>query len=355
MLIIVQMNILNYIVNFPDPSDSDPHPRKIVDEQALYPDSTTFDFGFPAIKKPDFSILSRNASPSNTISPENSWRLRDMFIELKASREQGPGLDFPNSESIVWQSANFARLHMSARPFSLFSIGLMIPGSSFSAGIFDRDGVTVSPVHPLWDPNTRQLDDEGIRVFIRLIRSVTCVLSDEDVGHDPTVTEIKLTDGSPAYICSLGGSESEEDDINTRRWCTIGPPFWRSVSYTGRGTQVWGVREYRDGKLVGPEMVMKTAWRTIRRTTEAEIYGLVEGTHPGLATFVDGRDVAFPGQPSKPITVYGLRGYEPDEDGTERVLHRLVLKTVGRPLWEYGDDLELVRALRAAVLGVYNL
>lgn len=277
-----------------------------------------------------------------------------MFIELKASREQGPGLDFPNSESIVWQSANFARLHMSARPFSLFSIGLMIPGSSFSAGIFDHDGVTVSPVHPLWDPNTRQLDDEGIQIFIRLIRSVACVLSDEEIGHDPTVTEIKLTDGSPAYICSLGGSESEEDDINTRRWCTVGPPFWRSVSYTGRGTQVWGVREYRDGKLVGPEMVMKTAWRTIRRTTEAEIYELVEGTHPGLATFVDGRDVAFPGLPSKPITVYGLRGYEPDEDGTERVLHRLVLKTVGRPLWEYGDDLELVRALRAAVLGAYN-
>lgn len=279
-----------------------------------------------------------------------------MFIELKTSCEQ----DASQSESIpdiLWQSANYARLHMTAHPFSLFCIGIMISGSSFSAGIFDCDGVTVSPVHSLWDLNTRQLDDEGIRVFIKLIRSVTCILSDEVTGHDLTVTEIALydrhtdTDGYSSYTFSLGG-KSEDD---TRRWCAIGPPFWRSVSYTGRGTQVWGFREYKDGKLVGPEMVMKTAWRTLRRTTETHIYGMVEGKHPGLVEFVDGSDVAFSGQPSTPITVYGLRGYEPDEDGTERVLHRLVLKTVGRPLWEYGSGLEPVRAMRAAVLGAYNL
>lgn len=317
-----------------------------MDEQKLTGDRTVFGFNFPELK-PDFSWMSRSA-PQDT-KPEQLFCLRDAFGMLKVDHTMGPsGARDSTMPEILYQSADYARLHLAARPFNLFSVGLMIAGSTFSAGIFDRDGVAYSPVTHLWSWQDGQLDEAGIRLFIRLIRSLTCLLSDQDIGQDPTVETIDSGDDVneyPTYRFSLGG----KDD---RRWQTVGPSCWSSTSYLGRGTSVWTVREYKDGQLIGPELIMKNAWRTSRRMMESAIYRLVEGSHPGLAKFFDGRDVLYPDSDSDtPITVYGLRGYPPNSDGTERYLHRLLLESIGSPLWEYETELELVKALRAAVLG----
>ncbi|EMD33826.1 hypothetical protein CERSUDRAFT_98372 [Gelatoporia subvermispora B] len=66
-------------------------------------------------------------------------------------RSQSPYFDRPQSDrnttpkEIVVHTANFARLHMSGRPFQLFSVGLLIYGNEFCVGIYDRAGVRFSP------------------------------------------------------------------------------------------------------------------------------------------------------------------------------------------------------------------
>jgi len=282
------------------------------------------------------------------------WRERTAFAEIKPSIKQGPKPSKPDGAtilSIVLQCADYARLHMSARPFQLFSVGLLIFGSHFCVGIFDRDGVTFSPIHDMW---------KDTETFIRVVRRITCDLSLVELGQDPTVTMLSpgsnetmaseslpkdfLPDTSvfPSYSISMGGNDS-------RRWCTVGPPIWNSLSFLGRGTSVWRVVEVKSGQLPGPSVVMKSAWRSSKRLAESDIYKSIVGSHPGVAKHQFGHDVRSADGHS--ITVNALR-LRPRNDYQETpTLHRLFLLTLGRPLWEYVSEIELLKGLRAALQG----
>jgi len=75
--------------------------------------------------------------------------------------------------SIVTQSADYARLFMSARPFMVFCVGILIFGTGFCVGIYNRDdGVTF----PVFNTET----------FIRVVRTLGCNFSVEELGFDPT-------------------------------------------------------------------------------------------------------------------------------------------------------------------------
>jgi hypothetical protein len=76
--------------------------------------------------------------------------------------------------SIVTQAADYARFHISARPFQLFSVGLLIFGTSFCVTIFDHGGVQFSSVHDIWSPE-----------FFRVVRCLTCNMSPVELGQDP--------------------------------------------------------------------------------------------------------------------------------------------------------------------------
>lgn len=416
----MQRTILDYIRNFKEPTDDPPNvpassestkPRVFLSGLKLKGDETIHDFHFPG-EIPDFTALADGNDIGYT---QSLWRVRDWFLEIKATRAQsGSGITEPSSTNILVQCTDYARLHLSARPFFLFSVGVTYAGSEVCALIFDRDGATVSPPLLLWDASNDTINMDAVKHFIRLIRSLTCICSLQDLGQDPTVTllqddpvreEIRLSitqalgaevsrwessiemlqqnrhnlqpgndekrkqlDGElknarkqlrlakddmcqpmyPSFVTSLGGRDS-------RRWCTIGAPIWSSLSFIGRGTSAWRVREYKDGALVGPELVMKNAWRTLNRASETSIYDRVHGTHPGLAVFHTGSDVYYPRPIDDPtkvaITVYGLRGTDVASGGRDSCLHRIFLATVGRPLWKYGSDLQLVMGLRSAVEG----
>ena len=60
----------------------------------------------------------------------------------------------------------------------LFCLGILIFGTEFCVGIFDRDGVTFSPIYDMF---------EIIDVFVRFTRSLAYELSIRDLGFDPTV------------------------------------------------------------------------------------------------------------------------------------------------------------------------
>jgi hypothetical protein len=131
-----------------------------------------------------------------------------------------------------------------------------------------------------------------------------------------------------------------------------------SLSFLGRGTNVWRVREYVVGVNQEPLLQgndMKTAWHSSARTPESDIYMSIDQFPEGLAKFVCGGDVMYPGYP---ITVQNLRSYpvhnflpEGDISLPTPVLHRLILGTVGRPLWEYTSDFDLLVGFLDALKG----
>ena len=109
-------------------------------------------------------------------------------------------------------------------------------------------------------------------------------------------------------------------------------------------------------------MILKTAWRNLNsaRTSESYIYLSIETPNPrGLAEFECGGDVRFPGLAGFPITMRNLRvdifhrTFGDDFNQPTMVLHRLILCTVGRPLWEYALDRDLLTGFCDALEGEY--
>jgi hypothetical protein len=145
----------------------------------------------------------------------------------------------------------------------------------------------------------------------------------------------------PTFVITMGGPSGSS-------WYTIDLPLWTSVSLLGRGTSVWLVLE----NGAGPVLVLKNTWRSASRVSESMIYGSIHGDHPALAKLHHGTDVLFPGE-QQYITACSLRGLVLDDkiDAADVFLHRLLLKSRGRPLWEYRSEKELLQGIRAALSG----
>jgi Fungal protein kinase len=315
----------------------------------LKSDSSTW--GFPK-GSPDFGLFECSSSTAIASGAKRVlWRQTGGFCEVKPTLQQGPKSKDPKVvKPVVCQAADYARLHLSARPFQLFSVGLLIFGSEFCVAIFDRTGVLFSPIHDMW---------EDTEIFIRVIRSLTCHLSSVELGQDPTVTTLPYQQHEiwrnqtkdlgrqapkdfPTFVITMGGPGSPS-------WYTIGLPIWTSVSLLGRGTSVWLVRE----NGAGPVLVLKNTWRSASRVSESMIYGSIHGDHPALAKLHQGHDVLFPGEQQRYITARNLRSPAVGGkiDGGDIFLHRLLLKSRGRPLWEYRSEKELLQGIRAALSG----
>ncbi|THH03603.1 hypothetical protein EW146_g10385 [Bondarzewia mesenterica] len=347
--------LFDYIRNFSVPGDATGPLREFRSSTGPLTSTDEHTLAFPTTR-PDFSVVTAG------VGDTKQWRDRHAFVEVKLTKKQGPRPQDSRSTTvheIVAQAADYARLHMSARPFVLFSVGLLIYGSGFCVGIFDRAGVSFSPQKDMWD------DTEG---FIRVVRSLACELTAVELGQDPTVRELDRP--TTERLTGLTGDEFYPSFLvdpvggDGRCWCTIGHPMWSSLSLLGRGTVIWRVKAYTDASLSKTEMILKTTWRSSKRDPESAIYQTVKGMSGGLARFLVGGDV----KDRRPdlrvsrvrrqdpredavITVRSLRGDAVDAFVETPVLHRLIIATVGRPLWTYTSDLEFVRGMRAALEG----
>ncbi|KAH9896113.1 hypothetical protein C8Q73DRAFT_643700 [Cubamyces lactineus] len=294
--------------------------------------------GFPKFT-PDFSLLRDRSFSELPPAQQRRWCDRAGFIEVKPSNNQHayPTVAGGPASSLLAQAADYARLHLSGRPFSVFSISLLIFGCGFCVCIFDRQGVLVSPRYHMW---------EDLDVFIRVVRSLTRVLDEHELGLDPSVSpapQSMLPNGTEAYIVDPVGSDP-------RHWCTVHEPIWSSLSLFGRGTTVWRVREVNaSGQLCGPEMIMETSLRSSDRDAESFVYHAIKGSHPGLAKYVVGADVTFPDNKYKRITAHALRGTTLGPNKLTSVLHRIVIETLGRPVWEYHSERELLEGFITAL------
>lgn len=225
----------------------------------------------------------------------------------------------------------------------------MIYGRKFCVGMFDRFGGQLSPEYDLWD----HLD-----VFIRIVYNMTRVLTDDELGRDPSAV-LSWQDDKIVFAAvePVGNDE--------RCWAVdIEKPLWSSLSLFGRGTTVWHVRARKqNGEPDGPTFVMKSSWRSSKHNSESDIYQLIasKGWHSGLAKYVTGADVKFPvgarwgDRSGSPITIHQLRRvFLPPEEET-MFLHRIVLESNGKPIWEYEDDEELLRGMLGALAGTHLL
>ncbi|KAF7976490.1 hypothetical protein HWV62_6279 [Athelia sp. TMB] len=305
-------------------------------------------WSFPKIS-PDF-ILSDHEPQRAQASA--LWHQQSSYAEFKATFAQGPygsqHVECPRP--IVTQAADYARLHLSARPFQLFSICLLVFGSHFCVAIFDREGVVFSPHYDIW---------KDLGTFVRVIRRLSCDMTSVELGHDPTARLLNIKDLAglrsnypnvfekcpdencppvfPTFEVSMGQGN--------KRWYTQGYPIWSSLSLLGRGTVVWRVLDPDSGKLV----VLKSAWRSGGHLAESKIWGSARGKHPGVADFVFGADVIF-ADLNCTINVDAIRGRPPGAVCSP-TLHRLILNSYGTPVWEYTSELELLKGFRAALLG----
>ncbi|KAI0359900.1 hypothetical protein OH77DRAFT_1419248 [Trametes cingulata] len=303
--------------------------------QVLVPDQY-HTLGFPRFI-PDFSLVPHDVWPPGANT--QLWRDRAAFVEVKPSSQQHPYPATSGSPAppLLTQVANYARLHLSARPFSVFSVSLLIFGCDFCVCIFDRGGGQLSPRFNMW----RDID-----VFIRVVRSMTRMLTDEELGRDPSVTPAPATTPPVPDGCFVVNPIGDDP----RYWCTLDVPMWSSLSLFGRGTTVYRVREIdRNYCLRGPTMILKSTWRSSGRSSEARIYQAIQGTHPGLSKFIVGGDVMWgPGRPL-PVTVHSLRGTSVGSGENTVVLHRIITESVGVPIWEYRNDEQLVSGFISAL------
>ncbi|PPQ81826.1 hypothetical protein CVT25_013479 [Psilocybe cyanescens] len=325
--------IFTAIANFNLPGNCTQGPTRLfhsMDDMMLEANEPhTFRFSVPV---PDFEI-----SPCGIdFSTSKLWRDRDVFGQVKSSRKQGPNAALPNTiPNIISHCADYARLFMSGRPFMLYCTGLLIFGSQFCVGIFDRDGITFSPIHDMFTET---------EIFVHVIRAITHELTIQELGFDPTVCVLSDEETSQLTGETKGGYLSaiiSHIGSNLRLWCTIGPPMWTSVSLLGRGTAVW-----------------HTSWCSSARNRESDIYQAIQQPIEGLAKFECRGDVYF--MDGKPITVRNLRNLSSHKDlgdidselkNPTPVLHRLVLATVGKPLWQYESEIELLTGFCDALLG----
>lgn len=312
-----------------------------------------FEDGFPGYStlKPDLVLLEQDLPNEHFL-----WRAVLCYFEVKFTATDGPirtkslsAGQQPRTKAGTAQTADYARLHMSLRPFQLFSIGCLIFSSSFTVSVFDRGGVLHSQQMKVFDDSG--VTDDFIKVMLRLVRDLTVF----ELGRDPTVAT-EDTDPSimPTFNVGLTPLSPPTSFCNTR-WSTVGHPIWTSYSLLGRGTTVWKVLE----KSSQPSYyILKTAWRHTNRVTESKIYQSLKELkiieRPGIAVFVDGQDVVGSGSTGDGmISVNSLRPVEAQLQD-DIILHRVILSSVGKPLWQYDTPSQFIRGLLAAIDGQFN-
>jgi len=241
------------------------------------------------------------------------WRQFAVLLEVKRDRPDGPNpADGTTLTRLVAQLADMARLHLAARPFMRYSVHLTVCGAIFNLAIFDRAGGVVSKDYNI---------NKDLDTFIRIIRRLGRDLEAYDLGLDRTVVPL-LALGSweqfPEFRVTVGGS-----------------------AYIMKGLPL-----------------LKDAWRACTRLAESTVYRMIYSATKeltchltdldGVAQFVDGGDISDPQVPNEVIKPSSHRkGFgRPTNEGDDPVLHRLVLASHGRNLYEFANFSQLMRAAK---------
>ncbi|KAH9891300.1 hypothetical protein C8Q73DRAFT_837842 [Cubamyces lactineus] len=208
-------------------------------------------------------------------------------------------------------------------------------------------------------------NEPGLVRFVRIIVRLMYEMSAIELGHDPTVTVFGTYTYSgleyPSFTISVG------DGPAATSWVTISEPIGASLSLFGRGTSVWYVipeTEATNLKISQPTVyILKNAWRPSSRLGEYLIYTRMlmhteVAATSAIARALAGGDVKgdLRGEgvgASQTISIGAIRHSHssPSNLESDAVLHRVILKDYGIPLYKFRTITEMLRAVSAVVKG----
>lgn len=326
--------------------------------------ANTLDGGaFPEVTyKPDFVIADVPSPVKGMLTdiciPDHiRWRQCPAFIEAKADPK-----DLPRNErshdatAVLCQTADYARIVLSARPFQLYVYGILLCGDQFALALFDRRGIVVSPGYSI----TKK---DGFSLFTRIILCLTWDATPVDLGEDPTVSLLPgqsyFQEDFPRFSIQM------DSDGKKQTLTTVKSPLWVSQSLLGRATRVWSV-------IIKPgnyPAILKTSWRTKNRSPESQIYEKIIAVYDGLqrprpsalANYLTGGDVSYGGVALSTYRLRmpgGLSSVGPNtldlQGKPDAIVTRVLLDDVGKALWEYSDAAQLGKALLDVLQSMFN-
>ncbi|KAH9891321.1 hypothetical protein C8Q73DRAFT_792734 [Cubamyces lactineus] len=325
-------------------------------------------------EKPDFVLV------DPFVYNPATWRACSAFFEIKADERDGPTPRsgcFNTIKQTLRQGADHARLIFSSRPHQLHVWGLFLCGNKLTIGRFDRRGVVLSQEYDLQNPEYNNIkrvkrtrnsktkrtaeNEPGLVRFVHIIVRLMYEMSAIELGHDPTVTVFGTYTYSgldyPSFRISV------DDGPAATSWVTISEPIGASLSLFGRGTSVWYVipeTEAINSKISQPTVyILKNAWRPSSLLREYLIYTQMlthteVATTPAIARALAGGDVKgdLRGEElgtSQTISIGAIRHSHssPSNLEADAVLHRVILKDYGIPLYEFRTVTEMLYALSA--------
>ncbi|GJE89820.1 hypothetical protein PsYK624_059280 [Phanerochaete sordida] len=290
------------------------------------------------------------------------WHTVLACVKVKCSHSDAPHPDLGEESSpakdIVAQAGDYSRIHLAHRPFQLFSISLLIYGPSFNISVYDRGGVLHSPRRDIYDDNGLTAD------FVFVVKRLLQDLSPVELGREPGVElhgpeiEDGTANDSLSYPRFRVPALPAQPTYFAGYWTTDGRPIWTSYSLVGRGTVVW--KATADPDTSNRAYVLKSAWRRACRPSEVAVYEYLRERRltgaRGIADFLAGDNVALrrADGTTAPLSINALRPADAHVE-PDMVLHRVLLPSVGTPLWLFEDPAHFVRALLAVVKGIEAL
>lgn len=271
----------------------------------------------------------------------------------------------PSSHSteykLIIKATHYARMFTAARPFRLFSVGLMVFGTLAYVAMFDHAGVVVSPYMDLQT-------DVGLAKFIKVTRSITHCLDDNELGLDPSVKRIDLTSyrHNGLDLSDLQAADNNSVYLVTIRtphelvtYATAGRPYWSGVSRFGRGAQACPVKQVITiagrPRLSQTTFILKDAWRTADEERvdrfEGELFATFVRCNKDWA--VSTRYLERNSKTTRMDVGYIRTMFAVDFNPPNNAyLHRMIFDDIARPLWQFESDMELLNALMSIAKGL---
>jgi hypothetical protein len=292
--------------------------------------------------------------------------------ELKHRSNMGPGSsETARPKEIIGQVADAVRLRAGSRPHQLFSLAIMICGTSFWVSMWDQSGVTYSHQHSL---------EHELDLFLRLVISVNCRMSAVDFGMNPDIQFPANYDFVPfanLAVEEMRAAVDQHQDPARFPMIKMGGYQWelrenlfQSSGALGRGTSIWRVaRNVETDPTKAKRYIfraLKLSWRAQDRTSEHEIHArlkedfrLVGREQPETIARLDagtGENGDLDDAVHIFTTVHDLRGGTVS-DGAFKISARnleyigILFARVGKAIHQYSTDIELLRGARDVLKG----
>jgi hypothetical protein len=294
---------------------------------------------------------------------------------VKLHSTEGPSDDeTQRPEEIVGQMADAVRVLKDSRPFQLYNLAVMICGEKFWVSAWDQAGVVISKPHSITDEQ---------ELFIRLIISINCRMDAVDFGHNPRIqlpagfNYTPLEDLSAVEsLAALDNGEAPARFPTTR----IGRFQWelrellsKWTGALGRNTTVWRVARNVEEDPRKPRRyifrALKLTWHTPSRVTERAIHHSLQEDFrllgrkqpPTISKLDAGKSDGDESAEAACVftTISEIRGDDVCTDmfcksDANLELTALLFHRVGKAIYEYKNDLELLRGGRDILKGIVS-